>query len=126
MSPVVKHKRPSVPGRRATGITRGSMLFFASLSSGIAALIVGFVVLITIVGAYAVLIWPLTFWDLANLSLERYGGWTASIALSVFAGGALAGFWVFSGGMSQFKQKAALPGSAHAARNNSRIPRFRS
>ncbi len=74
------------------------MLFFASFTSGLAALIAGFVVLISGVGLYAVLIWPLTFWDLANLGLEKYGNWAGTIALSVFAGGALAGYWVFSGG----------------------------
>lgn len=81
------------------------MLFFASVSAGIVALIAGFLVLIVVVGAYAVLIWPLTFWDLASLGLEKYGSWATTAALSVFGGGALAGFWVFSGGMAQFKRK---------------------
>jgi hypothetical protein len=84
------------------------MLFFASFSAGIAALIVGFLVLIAIVGAYAVLIWPLTFWDLASLGLEKYGSWAGTAALSVFGGGALAGYWVFSGGIAQFKRKPAV------------------
>ena len=97
MSPVVQHKRTSAPGRRGNGISRGSMLFFASFSSGLAALIVSFALLITVVGIYAVLIWPLTFWDLASLGIEKYGSWTGTIALSVFGGGALAGYCVFSG-----------------------------
>jgi hypothetical protein len=87
-------------------MTRGRMLFFASFSSGLAALIVGFVLLITVVGIYAVLIWPLTFWDLANLGIEKYGSWTGTIALSVFSGGAMAGYWTFSGGVFKVKQKA--------------------
>jgi hypothetical protein len=85
------------------------MLFFASFSSGLAALMVGFIVLITGVGIYAVLIWPLTFWDLANLGLEKYGSWTGTIALSVFVGGAMAGYWVFSGEPSKLKQKTSQP-----------------
>lgn len=97
MSPVVQHKRANPPGRRATGITRGSMLFFASFSGGLLALILAFLVLITGVGLYSLLIWPLTFWDLASLGLEKYASWTGTITASVFAGGALAGYWVFSG-----------------------------
>ena len=108
MSPLVKHKRPGVPGRRGNAVTRSSMLFFASFSAGIAAVFVGFLVVIGIVGAYAVLIWPLTFWDLANLGLEKYGSWAGTAVLSVFAGGALAGYWVFSGGTAQFKRKPAV------------------
>jgi len=83
------------------------MLFFASFSAGLAALLAAFVVLITAVGVYAVLIWPLTFWDLANLGFERYGSWAGTAALSVFGGGALAGYWVFSGGISKGKQKSS-------------------
>jgi hypothetical protein len=67
------------------------MLFFASFSGGLLALMLAFVVLITGVGLYSVLIWPLTFWDLANLGLEKYASWTGTITASVFAGGAFAG-----------------------------------
>jgi len=31
------------------------------------------------------------------LGLEKYASWTGTITASVFAGGALAGYWVFSG-----------------------------
>ena len=96
LSPVVQHKRTNPPGRRASGITRGRMLFFASFSGGLAALMLAFLVLIIGVGLYSLLIWPLTFWDLADLGLEKYANWTGTITASVFAGGALAGFWVFS------------------------------
>lgn len=94
------------PGRRASGITRSSMLFFASLSSGLAALMLAFVVLITGVGLYSLLIWPLTFWDLANLGLEKYVGWTGIITASVFGAGAFAGYWVFSGEPTKSTSKA--------------------
>ena len=84
------------------------MLFFASFSTGLAALLVGFLVLITLVGVYSVLVWPLTYWDLTNLGLEKYAGWTATAVVSLFAGGAVAGFWMFSG--ERFTtQKARVP-----------------
>jgi hypothetical protein len=109
VSPLVKHRRTTPAGKRVGGITRGTMLFFACISSGLAALIVAFVVLITVVGVYALMIWPLTFWDLANLGLEKYSGWTETIVLSVFTGGAMAGYWVFSGDRFKSKQNAKFP-----------------
>jgi hypothetical protein len=105
LSPVVQHKRMNPPGR-ASGITRSSMLLFASFSGGLAAIMLAFVVLITGVGLYSLLIWPLTFWDLANLGLEKYANWTGTITASVFAGGAFAGYWVFSG--EPYKRKPQI------------------
>lgn len=85
------------------------MLFFASLSMGLVALLVAFIALITVVGIYSVLIWPLTFWDLANLGMGKNAGWTGMIVLSVFAGGAAAGYWMFSGERFKAKPKASVP-----------------
>lgn len=72
------------------------------------ALLVGFVALVSLIGAYVIVVWPLTFWDLANLHLERYGSWTGLIVASVFAGGSLAGFSYFSGATLQFRRKASI------------------
>jgi len=82
------------------------MLFYASFSAGIMALFVGFIAVLALVGLYVIIVWPLTFWDLANLHLERYSSWTGTIVASVFAGGCLAGFSYFSGATLQFKHKA--------------------
>jgi uncharacterized membrane protein len=79
------------------------MLLFESLSAGVMAIFVGFVAVLAVVGVYLIVVWPLTFWDLANLGLEKYGSWGKPILWSVFAGGSLAGFWCFSG--AAFKQK---------------------
>jgi hypothetical protein len=112
LSPVVKHKRTTAPGRRGNAISRGRMLLIASISSGLVALILAFILLITGVGIYAVLIWPLTFWDLASLG-EHYSGWTWTLALTVFGGGALAGYSLFSGALFKVRQKngSAVRGS---------------
>lgn len=85
------------------------MLFFASFSMGVLALLLGVLVLITLVGIYSVLIWPLTFWDMANLGLEKYAAWTEIIVLSLFGGGAVAGYWMFSGDPFKVKQKSSVP-----------------
>lgn len=85
------------------------MLLFESLSAGVMAIFVGFVVVMAAVGVYVIVIWPLTFWDLANLGLEKYGSWIKPILWSVFAGGSLAGFWCFSGLAFKPKQKVRAP-----------------
>jgi hypothetical protein len=59
----------------------------------------------TVVGLYVVIVWPLTFWDLRNLGLEKYASWTQTVLWSVFAGGSLAGYWCFSGAAFKAKQK---------------------
>ena len=110
MSPLVQQKRAASTPRpaAASGSSRGNMLFYASFSAGLMALLVGFIALIVFVGLYVIIVWPLTFWDLANLHLERYGSWTGTIVASVFAGGSLAGFSYFSGARLQFKCKASV------------------
>jgi hypothetical protein len=73
------------------------MLMFESLSAGVIAVAVGLAAVMTVVSLYVVVVWPLTFWDLANLGLEKYGDWTDTVLWSIFAGGSLAGYWCFSG-----------------------------
>jgi hypothetical protein len=82
------------------------MLMFESLSAGVIAVAVGLAAVMTVVGLYLVIVWPLTFWDLANLGLEKYGEWTDTVLWSVFAGGSLAGYWCFSGAAFRFRPKS--------------------
>jgi len=79
------------------------MLLFESLSAGVLAIAVGLGAVMLIVGVYAVIVWPLTFYDLANLGLEAYDSWANTVLWSIFAGGTLAGYWCFSG--AAFKEK---------------------
>ena len=91
------------------------MLLFESAGAGVLAIFIGFIALSTVVGIYVILVWPLTFWDLSNLHLERFSPWIEPVVWSVFAGGTLAGFLCFSGlifGGSQPKAAASLPASA--------------
>lgn len=85
------------------------MLFYAGLCGGIAALFLGFFLVLAVVGAYVILVWPLTFWDLANLGLEALGGWIWLIVLVTFAGGALGGLCYFSGLTLKSKPKPKMP-----------------
>lgn len=86
------------------------MLLFESLSAGVMAVTAGLAAVLVVVGLYVVVVWPLTFWDLANLGLEKYGSWVNTVLWSVFAGGSLAGYWCFSG--AAFKNKPTRKTSA--------------
>jgi len=81
------------------------MLLFGSLSAGVLAIFVVFALVLVVVGVYLIVVWPLTFWDLANLGLEKVGPWIETILWSLFAGGSLAGCYVFSGAAFKAKQK---------------------
>jgi hypothetical protein len=63
-----------------------------------------------------VIVWPLTFWDLANLGLEKYGEWTDTVLWSVFAGGSLAGYWCFSGAAFKDRPKRKAASQPRAAK----------
>jgi hypothetical protein len=102
MSPLVQRSRPS-PGRPDPADQHWTMLLFESLSAGVMAVGVGFAAVLVVVGVYVIIVWPLTFWDLANLGLEKYGAWVNTVLWSIFAGGSLAGYWCFSG--AAFKNK---------------------
>ncbi|HEY6763661.1 MAG TPA: hypothetical protein VI386_02730 [Candidatus Sulfotelmatobacter sp.] len=80
-----------------------SMLVFESLSAGVLAVAIAIVAVMALVGAYTILVWPLTLWDLSSLGLDKYEGSINTAVWSVFAGGSLAGFWGFSG--AAFKDK---------------------
>ena len=115
MSPLVQRTRPGTARPDPTG-QHWSMLLFESLSAGIMAVTVGLVAVMIVVGIYVIVVWPLTFWDLANLGLEQYAGWTHIVLWSVFAGGSLAGYWCFSGAAFKAKPKARVPARPSATR----------
>lgn len=93
------------------------MLLFESMSAGVIAVAVGLAAVMAVVGLYVVIVWPLTFWDLANLGLEQYASWTDTVLWSVFAGGSLAGYWCFSGAAFKSKPKNKPPVNARAVRS---------
>jgi len=103
MSPLVQRSRPGT-GRVNPTDQHWTMLLFESLSAGVLAIAVGFALVMVVVGAYVLLVWPLTFWDLANLGVEKYGSWVNPVLWSIFAGGSLAGYYCFSG--AAFKKTA--------------------
>jgi len=114
MSPLVQRSRP-VPAKRPDPTDQfWGMLLFESLSAGVLAVGVGLTAVMLVFMLYAVLVWPLTFWDLANLGLERYASWTDTVLWSIFAGGSLAGYWCFSG--AAFKNNPKSRGTVRPTR----------
>jgi hypothetical protein len=107
MSPLVQRSRPDAKVDPLA--QHWSMLLFESLSAGVLAVGVGLASVLVVVGLYVTIVWPLTFWDLANLGLEQYASWTDTVLWSVFAGGSLAGYWCFSGAAFKAKPKAKVP-----------------
>jgi hypothetical protein len=81
------------------------MLLFESLSAGVLAIAVGLAAVLVVVGTYVIVVWPLTFWDVAHVSAEEYTSWEHTVLWSVFAGGTLAGYWCFSGAAFKDKRK---------------------
>ena len=105
---------PVVQRQRAKGPHNGtdqhwSMLAFESFSAGAIAVLVGILAVMAVVGAYVIVVWPLTYWDGSGLGLERYASWGETALWSVFAGGTVAGFWCFSGAAFKGKAKAKAP-----------------
>lgn len=119
MSPLVEQKRvaPAPPRRPNPASQHWAMLLFESAGAGVLAIFLGFIAISTLVGIYVILVWPLTFWDLSNLHLERFNSWVEPALWSVFVGGTLAGFLCFSGlAFGGSKPRAAASVSASAAR----------
>ncbi len=105
MSPLIERARPTGSARKPDPTDQHwTMLLFESLSAGVLAVAVGMAAVLTVVGVYVLIVWPLTFWDLANLGAESYNSWADTVLWSVFAGGSLAGYWCFSG--AAFKKRA--------------------
>ena len=109
MSPLVQRPRAAAARRPDPTEQHWSMMLFESLSAGVLAIFVGFVLVLSVVGVYVIIVWPLTFWDLANVALDHYQSWAETVLWSVFAGGSLAGYWCFSGHAFKSKSKSRVP-----------------
>ena len=118
MSSLVQRSRPSVARRPDPTSQHWGMLLFESLSAGVLTIFIVFALVLIAVGVYGVVVWPLTFWDLANLGLEQYGSWVETIVWSLFAGGTLAGYYVFGGAAFKAKQKARTPVPSRSNRSS--------
>jgi hypothetical protein len=108
MSALVPRPRSGAVAKPDATHQHWSMLLFESLSAGVMAVAVGMAAVMIVVGVYVIIVWPLTFWDLASFGGENYRSWADTILWSIFAGGSLAGFWCFSGAAFKNKPKAKI------------------
>jgi len=113
MSPVVQRPRTALGNGNNAADQHWSMVLFESCSAGALALGVGIASVMLAIGVYALFVWPLTYWDLANLGLEKYAKYGNTALWSIFAGGTLAGYWCFSGQAFKDRRKP----SSKPARN---------
>jgi hypothetical protein len=109
MSPLVPRPRAGSAAKPDPTQQHWGMLLFESLSAGVLAVGLGMAMVLTVVGVYVLIVWPLTFWDLAGFGGENYQSWADTVLWSIFAGGSLAGFWCFSGAAFKNKPKARVP-----------------
>lgn len=96
-------------------------MVFESLSVGVIVVLGVMLAVLLLVGIYVMVVWPLTFWDLADSGLENYGSLAKTALWSLFAGGSLAGYWCISG--AAFKQKAPPRRSGASGRSGNRTRR---
>ena len=107
MSPLIERSRADA--RPDPAYQPWYMLLFESLGAGIMAVTFGLVAVMVVVGIYVIVVWPLTFWDLASLGLERYARWTNTVLWSVFGCGTILGYWLFSGAAFKKPKKKNTP-----------------
>lgn len=114
LSLLVQRKRPIRPARPKLSEPElyRRMLFYASLLGGVSALLLAVAFLLAVLGAYVILVWPLTFWDLANVGREELGSWTWVLVAATFGGGALGGYCYFSGFSFAPRPKAKIAARA--------------
>jgi hypothetical protein len=117
MSPVVQRSRTGAAGQANPADQHWIMLLFESCSAGVLALGMGIASVMLVLGVYSVLVWPLTFWDLANLGLEKYAEYGNTALWSIFAGGTLGGYWCFSGEAFKERRKASSKPAVRPARD---------
>lgn len=109
MSPLASRPRVGSAAKPDPTHQHWGMLLFESLSAGVMAVAVGMAAVLIVVGVYVVIVWPLTFWDLANFGGENLSSWADTVLWSIFAGGSLAGFWCFSGAAFKNKPRSRVP-----------------
>lgn len=73
------------------------MILFESLGFGMLAILLVLSAVLVGVGLYTQIIWPLTDWDLIDVSLDAYQPLVSTALLSVFVFGFGLGFYFVSG-----------------------------
>ena len=73
------------------------MIILESIGVGMMSVTLLLATVLLVVGIYVQVVWPLTDWDLVNVSLEPYNSTITAVLTGVFIGGTAAGYWCISG-----------------------------
>ena len=80
-----------------SGLQEWALVLLESLGVGVFLVILLLAVVLLAIGVYVQVIWPLTDWDLVNVSLEQYQSLIELVLVSVFTFGFFAGYYCISG-----------------------------
>jgi hypothetical protein len=86
---------PAQPAQE--GFQEWVMVLFESIGVGILLVILLLAAVLVITGLYVQVVWPLTDWDMVNVSLEQYQSLIELVLVMVFSFGFFAGFYFISG-----------------------------
>ncbi len=92
------------------------IVLLESLGAGAVAVVLVLAAVLVIVGIYVQVIWPLTDWDLVNVSLEEYRSLATAVLTLVFIAGFAAGYWCISGAAWKPVRPRAIPSQKAVAR----------
>ena len=90
------------------------MVLLESLGVGVLMVLLLMALVLLLTGVYVQVIWPLTNWDLVNVSLEKYESTIELVLVSVFCFGFFSGYYMISGAAWKMKPKAASPSKGAA------------
>lgn len=91
------------------------MVLLESLGVGLLMVLLLVALVLLLTGVYVQVIWPLTNWDLANVSLEQYQSTIELVLVSVFCFGFFSGYYMISGAAwKKMKSKTASPSKGAA------------
>ena len=79
------------------GLQEWGLVLLESLGVGVMFVILLMAAVLFLTGVYVQVIWPLTDWDLVNVSLEQYQSSIELVLVTVFTFGFFAGYYFISG-----------------------------
>jgi hypothetical protein len=107
-----------------SGFQEWVLVLLESLGVGIFLVILLLAAVLLVIGLYVQVVWPLTDWDLVNVSLEQYQSLIELVLVTVFTFGFFGGYYCISGAAwKKIKPKTEAP--AKGTTSQRAISRYR-
>ncbi|MBZ5706131.1 MAG: hypothetical protein LAN63_12315 [Acidobacteriia bacterium] len=90
-----------------------AMIVFESLGVGALAIMLVFAAVLVVVGVYVQVVWPLTDWNLVEVSLDPYRSAISTVFFFIFVAASALGFWFISG--AAWKNQRPTPSARRVA-----------